>query len=97
MIFKSTKGEGGVPELISLLDIFVFVPRHNRWYLCQVIMGYDFFKMVQNFQNSTIPLFSGLEQSVFALRVYDMRRVPKYTISVQVFSLNASATCHKKA
>ena len=44
MIFKSTKGEGGAPKLITLLDIFVFVLRHNRWYLCEVIMGYEFLK-----------------------------------------------------
>ena len=33
-----------MPELITLLDIFVFVPRHNRWYLCEVIMGYECLK-----------------------------------------------------
>ena len=44
LIFKSTKGEGGAPELITLQDIFVFVLRQNRWYLCEVIMGYEFLK-----------------------------------------------------
>ena len=44
MIFKSTKGEGGAPELITLQDIFVFVLRQNRWYLCEVIMGYEFLR-----------------------------------------------------
>ena len=44
LIFKSTKGEGGAPELITLQDIFVFVLRQNRWYLCEVIMGYEFLR-----------------------------------------------------
>ena len=30
MVFKRTKGEGGVPELITLMDILVFDLRHNR-------------------------------------------------------------------
>ena len=44
LIFKSIKGEGGAPELITLQDIFVFVLRQNLWYLCGVNMGYEFLK-----------------------------------------------------
>ena len=41
---KNKRGRGGVPELITLMDIFVFDLRHNRWCLCEVIMGYEFSK-----------------------------------------------------
>jgi len=101
--YDPQKHKRGAPELITLLDIFVFVLRHNRWYLCEVIMGYEFLKgfkiskivpshCFQAWNNWFLPCVPVI--TPYFIR-YETRA--KYTVSVQIFSLNISAICHKKA